>query len=71
MRKNGKIKYTDPDMAYGYIVPDRSDDPWETVLFEVADVEEGLEGLSQGSAVTYEVEEASETQAKQVRSAES
>jgi cold shock CspA family protein len=71
MQKKGKIKYTDPDRAYGYIVPDDCEDPSETVLFEVEDVEEGLEDLSPGSEVVYEVDAASKSQARQVRSADS
>ncbi len=71
MRKNvkGKVKYTDPDKSYGYIIEEGSQDPSETILFELDDVEEGPETLAPGSDVEFDVDEAPESQARQVRPA--
>ena len=70
MQKKGKIKYTDLEKAYGYIVAEDTDDPTETILFELEDVEVAVEELVPGKKVVFEVEDSVRaTQAKQVRTA--
>ena len=53
----GKIKFTDYDKGYGYILSDDADSPTDTVLFKLADPSSAMP-LTVGSDVTFDTDSA-------------
>lgn len=67
MQKKGKIKFTDPDSGYGYILADDADGPSSTTLFEDKDAQSAIDALVPGADVVFEVESPESNRATQVR----
>jgi cold shock CspA family protein len=56
VKKQGKIKYSDPEKGYGYILADDAKGPADTTLFEVENAAEDITELSPGTSVVFEVD---------------
>lgn len=54
-KKNGRIKYADPESGYGYILAEDAADASDTVLFDISDVAPNVE-LEPGSEVRFELD---------------
>jgi len=56
VKKKGRIKFSDEERGYGYILADDASTPAETTLFMTKDVSPALEALTPGTEVVFEVE---------------
>ena len=55
MTINGKVKWFNPTKGYGFIA--RDDDAKDVFVHSSAVKDAGLNGLAEGEAITFEVEE--------------
>ncbi len=57
MTKKGRIKYSDPDKGYGYIVADDAKDATETIVFHADDDTIEFESFVSGTTVEFDLDQ--------------